>query len=137
MTCRDVYCDNQSRIFIRGDNVYFNFTSDVNPQIIATLLYPDNITRSLSIPTFIQATQLGAYQLNVTASRPGYKIIDKQLIFAVIAKEANIPYTSLAVEKQQNSNATVEFILVIAGGVVLLTVIILIISINLVRKRKP
>jgi len=79
------------KIFVKNENIYLDYSSDVeNIDITAILIYPNEKTQQLTLPTSIKAEQIGTYELEVTASKEGYKTINKKIQFGVIKSEANI-----------------------------------------------
>jgi len=94
--CKSLDCTGKTKVFILDENIYLDYTSKVSePIITATLIYPDSSTKQLNLPTTIKAEQIGTYELEVKASKVGYKTITKEIQFGVIEKEANIPYTKV------------------------------------------
>ncbi|MBW2966489.1 hypothetical protein KY342_05280 [Candidatus Woesearchaeota archaeon] len=95
-TCKDQACSEKSKIFIKNENIYFNYDSEVpEPTITATLTLPDKTTQQLTLPTSIKAEQIGTYELEITASKQDYKTITKKQQFAVIEKQAEIPFVGV------------------------------------------
>lgn len=130
LTCKEQTCHNQTKVFIKGENIYLDSKSDIPSLIIiANLTYPDGKTKILNLPTFIKAEQVGTYSLNIQASKDKYQTITKEIQFGVIEKEANIEYTNLAEEKQNLSAKIPDYIFIIAGIVLVLGMIVLIIYI--------
>ncbi len=91
LTCKDSSCAEQAKVFIRNKNIYLDYTSDVfDVNVVITLTNPNGQTKQLTLPTTIKAEQIGTYELEVTASKEGYKTITKSLQFGVIKSEASI-----------------------------------------------
>ncbi|OYT57873.1 MAG: hypothetical protein B6U68_01170, partial [Candidatus Aenigmarchaeota archaeon ex4484_14] len=89
--CNSSSCQEQSKIFVQGEDIYLNYSSDVeNLEINATLTLPDKTIKEITIPTSIKAEQIGTYILEVTASKDGYKTQTLSTQFGVIEKEAEI-----------------------------------------------
>ena len=106
LLCKDQSCTEKSKIFLKNENMYLDYDSEVdNLLITTTLTYPDERTRTLTLPTSIKAKQIGTYTLDVTASKQGYKDITVREQFAVIGQEANILMISVSV---CNSNRVCE-----------------------------
>lgn len=79
------------KIFIKNEDIYIDYTSEIsNPLITATLIYPNEKTQQLTLPTSIIADQIGTYELEITASKEDYKTIIIKEQFGVIKTEANI-----------------------------------------------
>ncbi len=91
LLCKDLSCQNKSKIFMKNENIYFFFASDAStPSIKATLNYPDGTTKSINVPGSIIIEQTGAYSLAVTVSKEGYKTALLNEQFAVIEQPAEI-----------------------------------------------
>jgi len=88
--CKDSSCNEESKIFIKNDNIYFDYYSNVDLDINAILTYPDKTTEQVSLPNSIKPGQIGTYELKVIASKQGYKSITKKEQFGVIEKNAEI-----------------------------------------------
>jgi len=89
--CNSSSCQEQSKIFVQGEDIYLNYSSDVeNLEINATLTLPDKTIKEITIPTSIKAEQTGTYILEVTASKEGYKTQTLSTHFGVIEEEADI-----------------------------------------------
>jgi len=134
LTCREQSCQNQERIFIFGENIYFDYKSDVSNLIVtANLTYPDGEIEGLTIPSSIKAEQIGTYNLEITAVKEGYKTINKNIQFGVIEKEANIEYADLGDQKLLNSHLSSFFIIV---GVILIAIILFLTIYFVIKIRK-
>ena len=87
--CKDSLCAEKAKIFLQGENIYLDYESSVeNPSIKATLKYPDNSTKKVSLPGTIKADQIGTYELEVTATKEGYKTVINKEQFGVIESNA-------------------------------------------------
>lgn len=85
----DVILD--KKVFLKGDNITIDYTSGTkNPLITATLAYPDKSVVKISLPYSFKADKIGTYELQVTASKEGYKTVSLTKQFAVITEDANI-----------------------------------------------
>jgi hypothetical protein len=150
-SCKKQFCTEKSKVFVRGEDIYLDYSSDVdNPSITATLTYPDGTTRTLTLPTSTRAEQIGTYTLEVTASKQGYKDAETRTQFAVIEQEAGIPYVSVCNlngvcdndENYQNCPQDCEkpwfdwTYLAYAAVIVVIIVVVLIIIIKLASSRK-
>lgn len=95
-TCKDSACTEKAKVFIKNEDIYIDFDSEVpEPIITATLTLPDKTTQPLSLPTSIKAEQTGTYELDITASKQGYKTITKKEMFGVIEEPPNIPFVGI------------------------------------------
>lgn len=91
-TCKDNACLERSKIFILDETIYLDYESDVpNLTVTANLSYPDKSVRELTLPISIAVSQIGPHQLEIIASKEGYRTIIKKVLFAVIEREAHIP----------------------------------------------
>ena len=89
--CKDSECSEMTKVFVKGDNIYIDYSSSVeNPSVTAVLTYPDKTTKQLILPTFVKAEHIGNYELEIMASKQGYKTITKKELFGVIKEEAVI-----------------------------------------------
>ena len=135
--CKEASCFERSFIFIKGEDIYFNYVSDVHDLTIsANLTYPNDQTEKLNIPSLIKAEQIGTYGLEITASKENYKTISKNIQFGVIKEEAKIEYTSLEELKEENEQKEVFGKVIpylIVGGLILALIIGII---YLLKKRK-
>ena len=93
--CKDQLCQEKSKVFMQGQDIYLTYVSEIdNPTIKATLTNPDKTTTQVILPIQIKAEQIGTYELDVIASKEGYKTITKKSQFAVIEKEPVIKSAS-------------------------------------------
>ena len=122
LTCKDISCETESKIFVKGENIYFSYISE--PGIVTvqgSLKYPDGSVKKVNLPTQIKAEQIGTYELNVNASKEGYKTTSKTVQFGVIGEHAKI-----GLEKEGKPiNYLLYFI--IAAGIILIALVFFII----------
>ena len=79
------------KVFYSGEEININYNSDIeNPIISASLTYPDGTKQDITLPTSITATQIGTYDINIIASKEGYKNITKEEQFGVLQKQIGI-----------------------------------------------
>lgn len=89
--CKDQSCTEKSKIFTQDDTIYLAFDSGVSdPTIIASLEYPDGSKEQISLPAFLAASQIGTYNFEATASKPGYNAVNEKIQLDVIEKEADV-----------------------------------------------
>jgi len=101
--CKDQLCEEKSKIFAQGEDIYIRYSSGVsNPEVIASLNCP-NETKQISIPYSMEAEQIGSYTVEANASREGYKNASDSVSFAVIERHANITDAS-----ECNANGTCD-----------------------------
>ncbi len=93
LTCKDVNCNEESKVFVKNGDIYLDYASDAERVSAAGVLtYPNGNTYQLTLPISIKAEQIGTYNLEISASKQGYKTITKEIQFGVIEKQANISY---------------------------------------------
>lgn len=79
------------KIFILDEKVNITYESDIkDPDINAILVYPDKSIKDITLPTSIKCSQIGIYQIEVTASKKDYETISVYEQFGVIEKDAEI-----------------------------------------------
>jgi hypothetical protein len=79
------------KVFVMNEQVNIDYASGIsNPSITATLTYPDKTTREIALPHSFIAEQIGTYEVNVNASKEGYKTMTREEQFGVIEKEPEI-----------------------------------------------
>lgn len=89
--CKDSSCKEESNIFVKNEEVYLDSVSDIEDlELKASLIHPDGEKENINLPKTIEASQIGTYELEVSASKEGYKTITKKEQFGVIEKEAEI-----------------------------------------------
>jgi len=83
------------QIFIKNESIDIDYSSNVLDLLISTYLtYPDKTTQEITLPISIKAEQIGTYELEVTASKEGYKTITKKEQFGVIEEDPVIKSAS-------------------------------------------
>jgi hypothetical protein len=92
--CKDAECAQEAKVFILNEDVYLDYESEIEPEISAILILPDKTTQSLALPASIKAEQMGNYNLEITASKEGYKTATIKDQFGIIEKQAEIPIVS-------------------------------------------
>jgi hypothetical protein len=93
-TCKDSACGQKAKIFYLNEKIYLDYDASVSePTITVTLTYPGKTTKQIDLLSSIKAEQIGTYELDVTASKQGYKTITIKEQFSVIEGPANIQYT--------------------------------------------
>ena len=75
----------QSRTFIKNNKIYFGLqTNSENQTNNVTLIYPNNVSETINLPTHIFATQPGIYTLHGIVSAEGYHNASFTEFFAVL-----------------------------------------------------
>jgi len=86
--------ENESRVFVLGDRIYMSYQSPIDGvQISASITHPDMSKQDITLPTVLEAREIGSYALLATASSEGYRSETREVDFAVIAEQPNIPIT--------------------------------------------
>ncbi len=124
--CKDKACSKPSKIFLKGEEIYLDYFIDVeNPYVTAVLSYPDKTTKQLTLPASIKAEQIGNYELEITASKQGYKTINKKELLGVIEEEA-------VIKQKDITKKDIMDLSIFAYGTII--ILILIILVYLVQK---
>ena len=95
VVCGDSDCSDDKKIFVKGDRVYIRVYSKDEVDVFTILQYPSGKTEKIELPTSIKASQIGTYEIEVTASKEGYKTITKKEQFGVIEEEVEIEVVSV------------------------------------------
>lgn len=127
LTCKDVDCNEQTRVFIKNDEIYLNYNSTIDDlTVIAIVTSPSGSSEQINLPGSFSADEVGSYSLQIGASKQGYENVLSYLELGVIAEEPNIGYTpvsELTGEEKEPSNLTVPIIvtvlIIIALGVLI------------------
>ncbi len=89
--CKNSICSEKSKVFVRNQNIYLDYLSEVEDLLITSyLIYPDKTTKRVNLPTSIKAEQIGTYKLEVGASKDGFKTKTLSSYFGVIEKPAEL-----------------------------------------------
>ncbi|MBT3303976.1 hypothetical protein HN592_01905 [Candidatus Woesearchaeota archaeon] len=89
--CTSESCEVESKSHLKGGEVYFDYFAMVSePLITASLTYPDSSIKSITLPSSINAKQLGTYTLKVTASKDGFKTVTDEEQFVISDRLPNI-----------------------------------------------
>lgn len=90
-SCKDQSCSEKSKIFVKNEEIFLNYDSEVSELIITNALtYPDQTTQEIKLPTIIKAEQTGTYELKATALKKGYRPITETMQFSVIEENVII-----------------------------------------------
>ena len=89
--CKSSSCVDESRVFIKDEDIYFDYFSDISElSIDAMVKYPDKSLKKITLPTSIKASQVGSYELEITVSKGGYKDLTQKEQFGVIERSVEI-----------------------------------------------
>ena len=98
------------KVFVQGEEINLDYISDTEDlSIMSTLIYPDKKTKAITLPKSIKVSQIGTYELDVTASKEGYKTITKKEQFGVIKEQANLKNYSFANESKDFNDSKEGF----------------------------
>jgi len=90
------------KIFIQGEDIKIDYNSPIENLNVMAKLYLGENEKQISLPYSFKAEQLGTYELEVTASKEGYKTIIKEEKFGVIKKNVEIPYAEKIVVSEKS-----------------------------------
>jgi len=89
--CKDQACTKKSKVFVKGEGVYFDYDSEISePQVTGKLTAPDNSIKKLTLPTRIVLDQVGKYILEIEAKKAGYKTNAQTLELVVLEEEPKV-----------------------------------------------
>lgn len=94
--CSDSECKTPKRSFIKDSNVYLSATSKAVPTISASVVFPDQTKQAVTIPGSFAASQPGKYEIEISASKDGYKKYFSVSEISVIAAPYTIPYANFS-----------------------------------------
>jgi hypothetical protein len=90
--CKDGEREQESRVFVQGDDIYMSYESPVDGiEVVGTISFSDGPEEAIVLPTVLRAAEAGSYSLRVTASREGYKTSSERIDFSVLEELATIP----------------------------------------------
>jgi len=113
--CKDSACETESKIFIKNEDIYLDYSSEVeNPSIIATLTYPSGKSESVEIPSILELDEIGTYIINVQVSKSGYKIMQVSKQIGIIEQEADIKGKSPSIEVTEAKGSRLWFWIIVA-----------------------
>ncbi len=131
------------KVFIQGEQINIDYTSSVqNPSLQSTLKYPDDSNEEINLPTTITASQIGTYEIQVTATKEGYKDNSMSEQFAVIEGDVNIEYEGGrdVYESEPDEDGGFSwpenYLIYILIGIVVFIVLLLAILIFLILRKK-
>ncbi|MBU2616873.1 MAG: hypothetical protein KKB79_02730 [Nanoarchaeota archaeon] len=85
------------KIFTKGETINLDYSSSVSDlNVDTTLTNPNGDSDEIDLPYNFVASEIGTYNLEVTASKEGYKEISLSEQFGVIEKDAEIQTTGRA-----------------------------------------
>jgi len=91
VSCKDKGCVQKSKVFVKGEGVYFDYDSEISePQVTGKLTAPDNSIKKLTLPTRIVLDQVGKYILEIEAKKAGYKTNAQTLELVVLEEEPKV-----------------------------------------------
>ncbi len=137
--CEDSLCSKESRLFLKNKEIYLDYESEIKDlEITAFLTSPDEFNKEIEIPRLINAEQIGTYEIEVSASKEGYRTITKKEQFGIIEEHANIQKVPVPVisklnktqeqgdfNKIKQKNSSINLMLIIGILVIILILIII------------
>ena len=79
------------KVFIQDEQIVLDYDSSVGDLIVSTnLIFPDGSSDEVEFPYEVVNKQIGTYELQVTASKEGYKTISLDEQFGVIGQDAEV-----------------------------------------------
>jgi hypothetical protein len=109
--CKTKSCSKNNKVFIEDEIVYLDYISSVSdPDFDVKLTYPDGFVKALDLPFSFRASSSGNYELNIVASKAGYKTIVKKEQFGVIEEEPDIKTVSFFGEGSIDENISINYL---------------------------
>jgi len=139
-TCKDPACLTKGRIYIQNENIYLRYSSDIpDATVTAFLVYPNNVTKQITLPAVIKAESIGTHDVVFTATKERYKTAVQKEQFGVIMQEAKIDYTPLTEEGIAEISETTEFDMnpVTIIAILLVIIVIILIWVFISRSSQP
>lgn len=103
--CEDKRCDEESKVFGKGEKVYLDYESSVHLDSTVFLEYPNGTKKIISLPYEFSESQEGSYILKLNASKDGYEGIERNLIFGIIGEsEDNNTKTDVQINLKKGWN---------------------------------
>jgi hypothetical protein len=105
-SCKDSECNEKAKVFLKGQNIYLKYNSEIEGlSIRAELKYPDEHISQVDIPSSLKAETIGSYELYVIASKAGYAAQEARQEFAVINENAEIKDNAFGTGIESGSDA--------------------------------
>ncbi|MFH1066188.1 MAG: hypothetical protein V1734_06790 [Nanoarchaeota archaeon] len=99
--CEDEACTKKKSSFVKGGTIYLKPISKVLPSVFVIVIFPDKTRQNVPIPGSFTVTQSGKYQIEVSASKRGYKPYKRIFETAVIEQAYTIPYADFSIKAGQ------------------------------------
>ncbi len=91
LSCKDENCTEKSKVFVRGEKAYFDYSSEVSEtEVKGKLTAPDNSVRDVVLPANLVFNQVGKYILKTEAKKEGYKTNIQTLEIVVLAESPKV-----------------------------------------------
>ncbi|MBD3245133.1 MAG: hypothetical protein GF335_04020 [Candidatus Moranbacteria bacterium] len=148
--CKNQSCQEETKVFLINEPVYFDYNSDKeNLDITTTLVYPDGESENLILPDQKKFQQEGTYLIKLTA-KDETRQIEEQERFTVIKENVNIKETQgvcnnnqICEDKEDSANCPTDCVRkksqssnIVYFAAAFVTIIILIIGFILIWKIK-
>lgn len=83
--CKDNLCAEQTKVFAKGETIYFNYSSNAKDiSLNCAIKMPDGSMKAIEFPGILVAEQTGTYEIEVNGNAPDYNGIIKKEQFGVI-----------------------------------------------------
>lgn len=89
--CEDALCSENAFVFVRKEQIYIDYISEVDdPDISAVLTFSNGTSENIILPFSFSPNENGVHSLNIVASKEDYKTFTQTYNFAVIEEGADI-----------------------------------------------
>ena len=137
--CKSKSCSKNNKVFIEDEVVYLDYISSVSdPDFDVKLTYPDGFIKALDLPFSFKASSSGNYELNIVASKAGYKTIVKKEQFGVIEEEPDIKTVSFLGEGSEGSiyeNISMNYLAYWVMGIMVFLLLLFVFTIWILNKK--
>jgi len=133
LICKDIGCREQTKVFVKRDVVYLDYTSEISDlDVTVILISPNKNSQSLILPTQIVLQQLGNYELQITASKQDYKTVTREIQLGVIAESADI----VSGFQSGRGRSVGNYMLFVMIGIVFILVVVIFIKLFIGLKKQ-
>jgi len=133
--CKDSGCLRKTRVFVKDEEVFISYGSEVKgSSFSATLSLPDGSRSDVNLPISVRVNQVGVYTLDVSAFKKGYQGVNEKMKFAVIAEKPTIGEINFQAVREPvrlSPDDKRDYVLPL-----IFLVVILVVGILLIRKKK-
>jgi len=116
MTCKDKECNIQTGLFIKGETIYFDYSSSIEDlDIVFNLIYSNGSKIEYNPPFNINTLDTGVYQIDFKATKEGYRDFSMIQYLDIIEREYSVIKNS---EESKASLRTMIIGLLIIFGII-------------------